>query len=388
MTMGTWGFKTAEAIQKKGIEVVVLSPNPWIPRLIAFTKKTKGYSAIPHKKQTKDILVYYPKCPHYPHRILRNYPYKYLPFFDSYLVWIWCKKTVEEIMQEYPFQVIHSNFLLPNGYIGYKIKQRYGTPHVFQEHSTNNLKFLKNSILYKRLYSKILGEADSIITMNHKMAESINEIKPRENEIKILRCAADIVATNILTQKKPIEYENKNIILSVGALNPKKGHEYLIRAVDRVKKEVSNIQCIIIGRGSQLRNLKKLVHKLSLDEIVEFWGQLPHNDVLKVMSWCDVFVLPAWDESFGTVYSEAMAYGKPIIACDGEGISEVVQNGVQGLLVKKQDVTSLSRALIKILTDEDMANSFGIEAKKVAEKKLNYDIISNEIIELYRAVIS
>ncbi|MHA2341547.1 MAG: glycosyltransferase, partial [Candidatus Hodarchaeales archaeon] len=66
----------------------------------------------------------------------------------------------------------------------------------------------------------------------------------------------------------------------------------------------------------------------------------------------------------------------------------VVQNGVQGLLVKKQDVTSLSRALIKILTDEDMANSFGIEAKKVAEKKLNYDIISDEIIELYRAVIS
>jgi glycosyltransferase involved in cell wall biosynthesis len=386
--MGTWGFKTAEAIQKKGIEVIVLSPNPWIPLLLAFTKKTKGYSNTPIKNKIKDVLVYYPKCPHYPHHLLRKYPYKYLPFFDSYLVWAWCKRTVESIMKKYPFQIVHSNFFLPNGYIGFKIKQRYRIPHIFQEHSPTILNYTKNSLLYRRLYSKILSEADSIITMNHRMAKTIKDFSPTIDEVKILRNGADLGTSKILNQNKPKEYEDKKIILSVGALNPKKGHEYLIRAVEVAKNELSDIKCIIIGRGTQLKKLKKLVQKLSLDDLVELRGQLPHNDVLKVMSWCDVFALPSWDEAFGTVFSEAMSYGKPIIACDGEGISEVVQTGVQGLLVKKQDVPSLARALIKVLSNEDIASGLGKEAKKLAEKKLNYDIISDEIIDLYRAVIS
>jgi len=101
------------------------------------------------------------------------------------------------------------------------------------------------------------------------------------------------------------------------------------------------------------------------------------------MSWCDVFVLPSWNEVFGTVYAEAMAFAKPIIGCEGEGISEVVSDGVQGLLVRKQDVGSLAEALKKVLTDENLASRLGKAGRILAEKELNYEFIAGQIIDLY-----
>jgi glycosyltransferase involved in cell wall biosynthesis len=85
------------------------------------------------------------------------------------------------------------------------------------------------------------------------------------------------------------------------------------------------------------------------------------------MSWCDVFVLPSWDEAFGTVYSEAMTFGKPVIGCEGR-IGEVIRNGFHGFLVKKRDDFSLYAALKQILCDGKLAAEMGKEAKILSER--------------------
>jgi glycosyltransferase involved in cell wall biosynthesis len=387
-TMGVWGFNTVKAIQKKGVEVVVLSPNPWIPKSLAFTSKLKGYANVPYTDKIEDITVFYPNCPHYFHRIMRKYLYQYVPFFDSALIWPWCKKTVEKILEDYPFQVVHSNFLIPSGYIGLKIKENYGIPFIFHERSEIRLNRAKKHKFYGKLYSKVVNEADGIITMNNKMAKSINQMSNDGNKVKVLRSGGDLEISTKMSQKKPEIYEDKKIILSVGNLSERKGRKYLIMAVDKLKEEIPNIKCIIIGKGPQLKNLERLIDNLSLNDYVKLYGQRPNKEVLGTMSWCDVFVLPSWDESSGTVYAEAMTFGKPIIACAGEGMSEVIQDGVQGLLVRKKDENSLARGLKKVLEDEDLAVRMGKEGRKLAQRELNYNFIAEQIIGLYEKVVS
>lgn len=404
-TTGVWALETIFAIQKRGVEVVVLSPTPWIPRWLAFTSTLREWSRVPTEFKIRDLPVFYPKCPHYPHHLVVKYLYNFIPFFESSLIWRWCKGTISQIIDRYPFQAIHSNFIFPSGFIGFEIKKRYGIPLVVHERSLSRLMMAKDHTLRRRIYAEVLRNSDVVLTPNQKMANLLKEIAGNGRElvvirdagstalnkdverIKIVRSVADVEYSVDFMQQDPEGYQGKKIILSVGTLIERKGHEYLIRAINYIKDEFPDIKCIIIGGGVLLRNLEKLINDLKLNNIVELYGKRPHDEVLKIMSWCDVFVLPSWNEPFGSVYAEAMAFAKPVIACEGEGISEVVKDGVQGLLVKKRDTVSLVNALRKILKDENLACILGRNGRNLVENELNWSYLSKQLIDLYNRVI-
>jgi glycosyltransferase involved in cell wall biosynthesis len=283
---------------------------------------------------------------------------------------------------------MHSTFIFPSGFIGLEIKKQFGIPLVVHEQSLIRLTAAKNHLLRRKIYSRVIKHADIVITPNQKMANLIKELVPNKREINVIRNGIDIKTSDSLVQQKPERYKGKKIILSVGALNERKGHEYLVRAINHIKDEFRDIKCIIIGSGIRLRSLENLINKLALNNIVELYGQRPHEEVLETMSWCDVFVLPSWDEPFATVYAEAMAFSKPIIACEKEGIGEVVQDRVQGLLVKRQKVESLADALKKILGNEKLRSSLGKGGRALVENELNWNRIATQIIDLYRQIVA
>lgn len=386
MTTGVWALETVKEIQRQGLDVVVLSPTPYIPLWLAVTPTLRAWSNVPDQWQIESLTVFYPKCPHYPHRLVTKYLYNHLPFLDSSLIWLWCKGVVERLIEHYSFQVVHSNFIFPSGYIGLKIKQKYRIPLVVHERSFIRSAAALNHQSRRHIYARVVKGANAVITLNNKMAHLLKDLVPRD--VHVITSAANIEIADRVIQQKPEKYKGKKIILSVGALIERKGHEYLIKAINYIKDEFPNIKCIIIGGGVRLRSLEKLINELSLNNIVELYGKRPHDEVLKTMSGCDVFVQPSWDEPFGTVYAEAMAFAKPIIACSGEGIGEVVQDGVQGLLVRKQNVESLAEALKKILSDECLASRLGRSAKVLVEEKLNYNFIAARIVDLYKQILT
>jgi teichuronic acid biosynthesis glycosyltransferase TuaC len=385
-TRGIWALETIVAIQKQGVEVVALSPTPWIPRWLTVSQTLRNWFGFPYEFKIKGLTVFYPKCLHYQHRFTR-YLYGSVPFLDRLLIWNWCRETVSLLIDRYPFQAIHSDFIFSGGFIGLEVKKKYGLPLVVHEHSPSKLTMAKNCMLRRKVYANVLNSADIVITPSYKMANLITSIVPNISEINIIRNGVDRKTADSLVQQKPKRYKGKKIILSVGQLIKRKGQEYLIKAINEIKSEFPDIKCIIIGSGISLRNLEDLIIKLELNNIVELYGQRPHAEVLKTMSWCDVFVLTSWDEPFGTVYPEAMVYAKPIIACSGEGISEVVRDGVQALLVKKQDVESLAEALRKILSDENLASRLGREGEMLVEEELNWNHIATQIIDLCKQKI-
>lgn len=388
MNAGIWSIKTALAIKKRGVDVIVLSPTPWVPKWLAFTSTLAGWADVPYRYEIDDLQVYYPKCPHYPNSLIRKYIYNNFPILETESIYKWVDDTVSEIMDKSPFQLIHANFMFPSGYIGYRIKKKYGVPLVFHERGIRRLQTaLKNGRL-REIYSKVVRDSDLVIAPSEKMAEILRRNFPCGGDITVVRDVGDIEISDEAVEARPIRYQENKIILSVGALIERKGHEVLIKAVRRIQENIPEVKCLIIGTGNRFDKIKVLIDDLRLNDTVELLGGLPHIEVLKIMSWCDVFVLPSWDEAFGTVNAEAMTFGKPIIGCVGEGISEVIEDGVHGFLVEKRDVEALAQAVSKILTDMPLARRMGAQSMELSKKMLNYKYISSQMINLYAKTLA
>ena len=145
---------------------------------------------------------------------------------------------------------------------------------------------------------------------------------------------------------------------------------------------------MIIGKGKEKKNLEELVNKLNLQNMVKFAGKISHHKVMEYMASCDVFSLPSWNEGFGVVYIEAMAQGKPVIGCQGEGIEDFVENGKTGMLVKPKDVDSIVKVMDYLLSNPDEARAMGQRAHKFVLENYTWEKNAERTIEVYREVLN
>ena len=99
--------------------------------------------------------------------------------------------------------------------------------------------------------------------------------------------------------------------------------DFNLRAFSQLVKEFSNLYYIVVENGPMRKELERLANDLGLERYVGFVGQQSYSKTMEYMASCDIFSLPSWQEGFGVVYLEAIAHGKPVIGCRGEGIEDV-----------------------------------------------------------------
>jgi glycosyltransferase involved in cell wall biosynthesis len=388
MTTGTWALESVAAIAAAGLPVAVLAPTPWIPAPLAFNRVLRAWAKVPPYQEIRGVQIYYPRMPHYPRKWVHNEVYNRLPAFDTSLLWPWCARAAAQIMIEHPFDVVHANFLFPSGYIGMKLKERYGTPLVVQERSVQRMAMARERAARGAAYRRILQASDVVITQNEKMAAGLRDFEPGIADLRVVKqpgAHPDRVAG--LRRDRPAQFADKRVVLSVGTLSERKGHEYLVRAVAAIKPEFPDLVCRIIGDGPERPKLQSLIAELGLAGTVELCGKRPHAEVLGEMSWCDVFALASWGEADGTVYGEAAQFGTPVIACADEGIAEVVVDGEHGRLVPARDSEALAEALRWLLVDPARRRQVGDAARALAEEKLSYPRLADGLIQLYDGLV-
>jgi len=132
--------------------------------------------------------------------------------------------------------------------------------------------------------------------------------------------------------KKEKKVKNTFNIICVGNYIGLKRIEDLLESIAILPNSVK-IHCEIFGKGYLEKNLISLASRLNIEDRVLFRGYQPVSVIADAMQQADLFVLPSEYEAFGCVYVEAMACGVPVIACEGQGISELIQDGKNGFLV-------------------------------------------------------
>lgn len=154
--------------------------------------------------------------------------------------------------------------------------------------------------------------------------------------------------------------EKVNKIVTVGRLEPQKNQVLLLRAFARSLKKYPDCKLEIYGKGNLLEVLKAECVRLNIVNSVFFMGSRDH--IHEYLKDAKAFVLSSDFEGLSNALLEAMMMGLPCISTNCAGSDEVIEDGVNGMLVGVGDEIALSSAINKVLGDDDFANSIGIEA--------------------------
>ncbi len=192
--------------------------------------------------------------------------------------------------------------------------------------------------------------------------------------------------------KKRFCPNNELMVLCVGRLVEKKGINYLIEAFSKVLEEIPESRLVIVGSGPMDSYLKKLALNIGISKNVFFCGEIPHSDLPKYYSACDLFVLPSIidktgdRETQGVVYIEAMASKVPVIGTNTGGIPDVITDGV-GIMVQEKDPDELAETMVRLLADKKLRSVMGEKAYKHVQKSFTWGSIAKKYSDAYRSCL-
>lgn len=171
------------------------------------------------------------------------------------------------------------------------------------------------------------------------------------------------------------------LVISVCRQDPRKGINFLIRAIKIASYEIPQIQCFIVGSGSFLELNKKLVKKIRAEKNVYVTGFVP--DIRPILRAADIAaIVPLAQGSSALTVLEAMSFGKAIVGSNCDGIPEDIKHNFSGIIVKPGDEKAIADAIIKLINDPVLRRKLGNNAYKTYQNRFSFEKMKSEIDKL------
>ncbi len=164
-----------------------------------------------------------------------------------------------------------------------------------------------------------------------------------------------------------------------------KGVHVLLEAFKQLNDAGVAAHLAIIGDGPDREKLTKLARDTGRADSIRFCGETA--DIRPYLQQATLFVLPSFSEGLSNVLLEAMACGLPVVATRVGGTVDLVQDGVNGILVEPDNAGQLYQAMKKILQDKDLAKALGVQARKTAVEKFSLESVTEQYVSLYQALV-
>ena len=377
---GIFVHEQVKALIKKGVEVRVISPIPWTPFPINRIKgKWRKYSQVPSRAIWDDVEIFYSR---------------YLAFPGA---WFFAssgkrmhrgiKEMIERIYQEFPFDLIHAHVALPDGYAGMLLAQKYQKPLVVTIHGQDLYQTVHRNTKCRCALNLVFDYASQVILVSNKLKYLAEEFFDCREKLTVIPNGVDLGKVSAPELEDLPKRERTVTLLSVSYLIYRKGIDINLAALQRLCNKYPWLRYCVIGDGPLENKLKEMTTSLGLDDCVEFLGRQPHDRVMQYMAECDIFTLPSWNEAFGVAYVEAMAHGKPVIGCQGEGIEDFVEHGKTGMLVKPRDVESQVEALDFLLSHPEETKAMGERGRELVLENYTWEKNAEKTIAVYEDVL-
>lgn len=172
------------------------------------------------------------------------------------------------------------------------------------------------------------------------------------------------------------------LLLIVARLHPEKGHTYLFSALAELRKRLPKpFKLVVAGKGTYDQQYRDEVRALGVDDVVHFAGF--RTDVADLIAAADVMILPSVAEAFGLVLCEAMFLGTPVVATRVGGIPELIEDGVDGLLVPAADSGALAGAIAKVLNDTETRERIRGTGREKVTRRFRFDRMLRDYEAVY-----
>jgi len=377
---GIFVLEQAKALREAGVEVHVVSPTPWAPRLLRFHPSVRRYSVVPPTRRLEDFVVHYPPVPTLP----RNIGF----WLSGVVFYLSCRGVVSRLMQDVRIDVIHAHAVLPDGLCGVLLGREFGLPTVCTAHGSDVNVYPRHNSLVRRATKWTLQHADRVIAVSENLK---NEALALGGDCPISVVRNGAASTSFQAYSKPQARSTLGLnpahkmVTFIGYLRAEKGVDHLLHAFASVRG--GQVQLCIVGDGPLRDSLISNAKRLGIFENCIFAGQRPHSEIPLWISASDCVVLPSLSEGFPTILPEVMLCGVPIVATAVGGVPEAVHDQETGWLVPPSNSSAIAHALRTLLTDERLSSRVAASAQKMAMHSLTWDANARAMIEVYDDVV-
>lgn len=283
---------------------------------------------------------------------------------NKFLALFKIKKLASQILKQEKFDVLTVQDPYYLALLGLKLAKKFNLGLEIQVHG-----FEKLSGIRQMIARYILPRANSVRVVSQRLKNKlITAFGVDESKIIVVPI---YVPVSSLMQKQS---SGKFIFLTIGRLVPVKNIGLQIRAFKNIFKNNQNIELWIVGTGPLEAELKRLADNSS----IRFFAK--QVDVKEFYSQADVFMLTSTAEGWGLVVVEAAAFSLPIIMTDVGLAGEFIKDGISGLIIPINDQMALEKAMLKLLTDQNLRKKLGDNACQATKTLPN----QKQILDLYK----
>jgi glycosyltransferase involved in cell wall biosynthesis len=182
--------------------------------------------------------------------------------------------------------------------------------------------------------------------------------------------------------------ENEAMALYLSHVTRQKGLHVLLHALSRVREAWPRVRVVVVGAGAYLADGQALARRLGVSPHVVFVGEVDHDRAPEYLAACDAFVLPTLrQEGLPFAVLEAMASEKPVLVSRIGGLTSVVQDGVNGLLVRAGDADALAEGLVRLLADRELARRLARAARDTVLRAFSAEHMVRGTADVFERVV-
>jgi phosphatidyl-myo-inositol dimannoside synthase len=286
---------------------------------------------------------------------------------------------------------IHCMKVLPEGAVAWVLRRIAGIPYLLYAHGEEiQMRFTSRKLGW--LIPILYRSAAAIIANSHHTKRLLMEIGVDTKRIHVIHPGVDVSAfhTNQAANRAVRQRHNLTdafILLTVGRLQRRKGHDMVIKALPRIKQQIPDAAYMIVGTGEEEAYLRDLAASLGVAKDVVFVGSIPDYERAAYYGACDVFLMPnrqveADIEGFGIVFLEAGAAGKPVIGGLSGGTADAIQDGVTGVRVDGEKEREIVGAVVALAANISAARAMGERGRERVQAEFSW----NSTVERTRCI--
>ena len=290
---------------------------------------------------------------------------------------------VVDMVKLYKIELLHVHYAIPHAYAGYMAKQMLkdegiNLPMITTLHGTD-ITLVGNHPFYKTAVTFSINKSDFVTSVSQSLKEDTIKLFNIKNEIQVIpnfiELDKEIEEPVTSCRRSVMANENERIITHISNFRKVKRIPDVIKIFYKIQQKIS-AKLMMVGDGPEKEKAEYLCQELGIQDKVIFFGN--SNEIDKILSYTDLFLLPSETESFGLAALEAMAWSVPVISSKSGGLPEVNFEGISGYLSEVGNTDEMAENALKILKDNATLNKFKENSLSVAKQ---FDI--KNILPLY-----
>jgi phosphatidylinositol alpha-1,6-mannosyltransferase len=310
----------------------------------------------------------------------------------SLMKYLGVMQAVRRLVKSRGVEELHCGSCVPTGWVAWMVSQVGGPPYVCYVHG-EELHVAATSRELKWMTRHVLACARLVVANSRNTARILADDWPVPPErLRILHPGVDasafVPAARDEVARQALGWQGRAVVLTVGRLQKRKGHDMLIRAVPQITARVPEVLYAIVGDGEEREGLRSLAVQLGVADRVQFLGEPSDELLIRCYQQCDLFVLPNRDvngdfEGFGMVLVEAQSCGKPVVAGASGGTAETMNVGHTGYVVPCEQPGPLAELLCELLPDRARLERMGEAGRPWVLQQFNWPTLVEQAQSMF-----